>query len=110
MNALLPPHSISRNPEPPHDGTNRSRRRPQPTRPPLDGPLFDARFRHLIDHLCRLGTRPVAECFLQLVGTNDDARTALVVLLERYGELDAGVVQALGGDVFPPAPLHEVRG
>ncbi len=32
------------------------------------------------------------------------------VLLERYGELDTGVVQALGADVFPPVPLHEVQG
>ena len=51
----------------------------------------------------------MAECFLQLAGTGDDARAGLIVLLERYGELDAGVVQALGADVFPPAPLHEVR-
>ncbi len=106
--SVIRPDTVSRQPEPPRAGTDRSSRRPQPTRQSLDGPLFDARFHRLIDHLCSLGTRPVAECFLQLVGTNDDARTALVVLLERYGELDAGVVQALGADVFPPAPLHEV--
>jgi len=76
-------------------------RRPQPTRPPANGPLFDARFHHLIDHLCRLGPRPVGECLLQLVGTQDDARTALVVLLERYRQLDADVVQAVGGDRWP---------
>ena len=58
-------------------------KRPRPTRPPANGPLFDARFRHLIDHLCRLGPRPVGECLLQLVGTGDDARTSLVVLLEK---------------------------
>ena len=76
-------------------------RRLRPTRPPANGPLFNARFRHLIDHLCSLGPRPVGECLLQLVGTQDDARTALVVLLEQYGQLDEGVVQAVDGDRWP---------
>ena len=98
------------NSAPPRPATGHPNQRPRFTRQPLGGPLFDARFHRLIDHLCSLGPRPVGECLLQLVGTQDDARTALVVLLERYRELDAGVVQAVGGDVFPPAPLHEVRG
>ena len=71
------------------------------THPPAIGPLFDARFRRHVDHLCRLGPRPVGELLLQLVGTQDDARTALVVLLERYRQLDADVVQAVGGDRWP---------
>ncbi len=65
------------------------------------GPLFDARFRRHVDHLCRLGPRPVGEFLLQLVGTQDDARTALVVLLEQYQRLDVDVVAALGGDRWP---------
>ena len=76
-------------------------RRPQPTRPPANGPLFDARFHRLIDHLCSLGPRPVGECLLQLVGTQDDARTALVVLLERYGQLNPDIVEAVDGDHWP---------
>ena len=76
-------------------------RHPWPTRPPVNGPLFDARFRRHVDHLCRLGPRPVAECLLQLAGTGDDARTALVVLLEQYQRLDVDVVAALGGDRWP---------
>ena len=76
-------------------------RRPRPTRPPANGPLFDARFHRLIDHLCSLGPRPVGECLLQLVGTQDDARTALVVLLERYRQLNPDVVQAVGGYRWP---------
>ena len=78
-----------------------SKRHPWPTGPLANGPLFDARFRRHIDHLCRLGPRPVAECFLQLVGNQDDARTALIVLLEQYQRLDADVVAALGGDRWP---------
>ena len=76
-------------------------RHPWPAGPPVTGPLFDARFRRHVDHLCRLGVRPVAECLLQLAGTGDDARTALVILLEQYQRLDADVVRALGGDRWP---------
>ncbi len=100
---VIRPDTVSRQPEPPRAGTDRSSRRPQPTRQSLDGPLFDARFHRLIDHLCSLGPRPVGECLLQLIGTNDDAHTALVVLLEQYQRLDADVVKALGGDRWPEA-------
>ena len=78
-----------------------SSRHPWPAGPPVNGPLFDARFRRHVDHLCRLGVRPVGEFLLQLVGTGDDDRTALIVLLERYRQLDADVVQAVGGDRWP---------
>ena len=90
-------------PEPTHAVTDHPSHRPRPTRPPANGPLFDARFHRLIDHLCSLGPRPVGEFLLQLVGTQDDARVSLVVLLERYGQLDADVVEAVGGDRFPPS-------
>lgn len=90
------------------NGADAISKRPRPTRPPANGPLFDARFRRHVDHLCRLGPRPVGELLLQLVGTKDDARTALVVLLERYRQLDAAVVQAVGGDRWP-ATIFPVR-
>ncbi len=76
---------------------------PRPTRTPVNGLIFEARFRRHVDHLCRLGVRPVGEFLLQLVGTNDDAGIALVVLLEQYQRLDADVVAALGGDRWPEA-------
>ena len=82
-------------------GTALPSRHPWPARSPVNGPLFDARFRRHVDHLCRLGPRPVAECLLQLAGTGDDARTALIGLLEQYQRLDADVVAALGGDRWP---------
>ncbi|MCZ6885362.1 MAG: hypothetical protein O7E53_03230 [Alphaproteobacteria bacterium] len=50
----------------------------------------------------------MGECLLQLVGTNDDARTALIVLLEQYQQLDADVVAALGGNRWPTA-IFEVE-
>ena len=85
------------------EATPPSKRDPWPSRLPLHGPLFDARFRRHVDHLCRLGVRPVAECLLQLAGTGDDGRTALVVLLEQYQRLDADVLAALGADRYPPS-------
>jgi len=100
MNVLTPTIRL-RKPEPPPAVADRSNRRPQPDFQPVDGPLFNTQFHRLIDHLCSLGPRPVGECLLQLVGTQDDARTALVVLLERYRQLDADVVQAVGGDRWP---------
>ena len=99
--SVLTPTIRLRKPEPPPADADRSSRRPQPDFQPVDGPLFDTRFHRHVDHLCRLGVRPVGEFLLQLVGTNDDARTALVVLLEQYQRLDAGVVQAVGGDRWP---------
>ena len=81
--------------------TTLSRRHPLPSRLPLSGPLFDLRFRRHVEHLTRLGPRPVGEFLLQLVGTGDDDRTALIALLARYGQLDAGIVQAVGGDRWP---------
>ncbi len=99
--SVLTPTIRLRKPEPPPAVTDRSSRRPQPDFQPVDGPLFNARFRRLIDHLCSLGPRPVGECLLQLVGNHNDARTALVVLLERYGQLDVDVVEAVGGDRWP---------
>ena len=83
------------------DTSPASGRHPWPTPPSANGALFDARFRRHVDHLCRLGARPVAECLLQLAGNHDDGRTALIVLLEQYQRLDADVVAALGGDRWP---------
>lgn len=93
--------AIPRKNEPSNATAEHPRRRPRSLYQPLGGPLFDARFRRHIDHLCRLGPRPVGELLLQLVGTKDDARTALVVLLERYRQLNPVVVQAVGGDRWP---------
>ena len=78
-----------------------SKRDPWPSRLPLHGPLSDSRYRRHVEHLSNLGPRPIGEFLLQLVGTGDDDRTALVVLLEQYQRLDADVVAALGGDRWP---------
>ena len=98
---VLAPTARLSNSEPPHDVTNRFSRRPQPAPRPVDSPLSDARFHRLVAHLHRLGVRPLGELLLQLVGTQDDARTGLVVLLEQYRQLDVDVVEAVGGNRWP---------
>ena len=82
---------------------DRSRRCPQPTRPPLDGPLSDLRFAGLVRHLHRLGPKPLSELLRELVGTDDELQADTLFLLEKYGALDPEIVRALGGDAFPPS-------
>ena len=98
---VLAPTATARKPEPSNTTADHFSPRRRCRSKPLDGPLFDARFRRHVDHLCRLGARPIGELLLQLAGNHDDGRTALIVLLEQYQRLDADVVAALGGDRWP---------
>ena len=75
-----------------------------------DARSFKARLPGLVAHLHGLGIRLTAELLIGHVGDDGQARTDLLLLLERYARLSPAVVQAVGADVFPPAPLHEVRG
>ncbi len=74
----------------------------------LDERLFNVRRPILAQHLHDLGPRPVAECLLEIAGNDDGARITLLAALERYARLDPATVRRVGGDVFPPAPLHAV--
>ena len=74
----------------------------------LDDRLFNVRLPILAQHLHDLGPRPVAECLLEIAGNDDGARVTLLAALERYAKLDPATVRRVGGDVFPPVPLHEV--
>ena len=68
-----------------------------------DTRLFKTRLPVLVDHLHALGVRPVTELLIELVGNDEQARNTLLLLLEKYGRLNSAVVQAVGGDTFPPA-------
>ncbi len=68
-----------------------------------DARQFKARLPVLVGHLHALGVRPVTELLIELVGTDEQARNTLLLLLEKYGRLSPAVVQAVGGDRFPPA-------
>ncbi len=76
----------------------------------LEERLFNVRLPVLAKHLHGLGVRPLAECLLEVAGNDDGARVTLLAALERYSKLTAAMVAAAGADVFPPVPLHEVRG
>ena len=72
---------------------------------------LDARQRHqrLVEHLHDLGPRPVGELLAELAqvhGISEDVDRRL----ERYGQLRADVVQALGVDRYLAPPLHIVEG
>ena len=68
------------------------------------------KFQRLVGHLHALGPRPVAELLTELVGTDEQARSDVLHLLEKYAGLDPALVRVLGGSGFPAPPLHEVRG
>ena len=76
----------------------------------LDKRLLDVRYRLLVKRLCALGERPVGELLLEVIGGDERLRDDVFALLERYTRLTPEAVRAVGADVFPPAPLQEVRG
>ena len=68
-----------------------------------DARPFKTRLPGLVGHLHALGVRPTAELLIELVGDDEQARNTLLLLLEKYSRLSPAVVQAVGGDTFPPA-------
>ncbi len=75
-----------------------------------DPAIAEIEFRRLVDHLHQLGPRPVAELLTELVGHDEQARSDVLHLLEKYSGLDPALVRALGGSGFPAPPIHEVQG
>ena len=66
------------------------------------------KFQRLVGHLHALGPRPVAELLTELVGTDEQARSDVFCLLEKYRGLDPALVRALGGNDFALPPIHAV--
>ena len=56
-----------------------------------------------IEHLHRLGPRAVGELLYEVAEGGDLDRA-----LDSYERLTPSLLKALGGDRFPPAPLHEI--
>ena len=65
--------------------------------------VADLKFRQLVEHLHRLGPRAVAELLCEVAKGEDLDRA-----LEPYQRLTPDLLKALGGDRFPPVPIHEV--
>ena len=56
-----------------------------------------------IEHVYRLGVRAVAEMLFEVAEGGDLDRA-----LEAYERLTPALLAAMGGDRFPPLPLHEI--
>lgn len=63
------------------------------------------RFRRLADQLHQLGARPVGELIAELVMAHEIPEVEVLDRLERYGRLSPELIQALGGDHWPPTIL-----
>ena len=96
--------------EPQNTAADHFSHRPHGRSKPLGGPLSGPRYARLVRHLHRLGEKPISELLRELTGNDYGLQADAIFLLERYGALDPEIVRALNADVFPPAPLHEVRG
>ncbi len=74
----------------------------------LDRRLLDVRYHMLVTRLHALGPRPTGELLLEVIGGDERLRDDVFALLERYTRLTPEEVRAVGADVFPLTPLHEV--
>ena len=72
----------------------------------LDRRILDIRYHMLVTRLHALGARPCGELLWEVIGGDERLRDDVFALLERYTRLTPEEVRAVGGDVFPPAPLH----
>ena len=63
----------------------------------------DLKRQRQIEHVHRLGARAVGELLYEDAEGEDLDRA-----LEAYGRLTPDLLKALGGDRFPPVPIHEV--
>ena len=66
--------------------------------------VADLRRQRQIEHIHRLGARAVSELLYEVAEGEDLDRA-----LDAYSRLTPGLLKALGGDRFPPAPIHEVQ-
>ena len=67
------------------------------------------RRQRLIERLHSLGPRPTGELLLELARAHG-IESDIDRRLQRYAELDPGIVRALGADRFATLPLYEVSG
>ncbi len=74
---------------------------------PLPTDLADYRFQRDVVCLHRLGSRAIFH-ILDEIACRHSCRLFIEDRARRYAQLDRGTVIAVGGDSFPPVPLHEV--
>ncbi len=66
------------------------------------------RFEYMVEHLHRLGPRPVAELLVEIATVTGEPGL-IADRIQAYAGLDPEIVRALGADRFPPMPLGVVR-
>ncbi len=92
---------------------------PRPTYPPACGSLrpigevaaeivADMKFRRRVQKVHRLGDRVFGELLAE-IGAERGITTIIDQKLARYAGLDPEALEATGGDVFSPVPIHVVR-
>ena len=65
--------------------------------------VADRRRQRQFEHVTRLGSRAVGELVYEVAAGED-----LDHALDAYERLTPDLLKALGGDRFPPVPIHEV--
>ena len=75
----------------------------RPTGEVASGLTVNLRRQRQIEHVHRLGPRAVGELLYEVAKGEDLDRA-----LEPYQRLTPNLLKAVGGDRFPPAPIHEV--
>ena len=70
--------------------------------------VSDLQYRQTVERVHSLGSRALAELLAEL-GVERKIMPGIREKLERYASIDPQALRALGGDRFPPTPLHAVR-
>lgn len=78
-----------------------------PPRPAQAARIGDPAYRRQVDRLHALGPRPLGELLVE-IARNSSAPAVVADAIDRYADLDPGIVHQLGGDRWPAMPLHEV--
>ncbi len=66
------------------------------------------RFEYMVEHLHRLGRRPLAELLIEIARSTGQP-AVIADRVEAYSRLDPERVRTIGADKFPPMPLEVVR-
>ncbi len=70
--------------------------------------VADMMFRRRVQQVHRLGDRVFGE-FLAELGAERGIQTIIDQKLDTYIEIEPETLDAAGGDVFSPLPIHEVK-
>ena len=78
----------------------------QRARHSLDRRIRKVRFPLLVSRVHALGPRATGELLTEVAGNDAQLADDIFTLLERYAALSPAMVEAVGADDYPPAPLH----